>query len=141
MGCYGWGISRTMGAVVEQLHDENGILWPVSIAPYKIAVVPVSMSDAAMVQTAEKIYNALLEKNIDALLDDRTESPGFKFKDIDLIGIPLKIIAGKGVKEGKVEVKLRTEKQGFMISIDNIDKIVDFAIEKLNSYNPTSILD
>lgn len=111
MGCYGIGVSRTMAAVVEQYHDENGIIWPLSVAPYHAIVTVVNTGDADQMSLAEKIYEGLLEQGVEALLDDRTERPGVKFKDADLLGIPIRITVGKKAAEGQVEYKLRRDSQ------------------------------
>lgn len=108
MGCYGIGVSRTMAAAIEQNFDQNGIIWPVPIAPFHVVVVPVSVKDASQMDRAEEIYLALQAVGIEAVLDDRDERPGVKFKDADLIGYPLRITVGsKAVAEGVVEVKVR----------------------------------
>ena len=107
MGCYGIGITRTMAAAIEQNNDENGIIWPVSIAPYIVDVIPANIKNEGQVSLAEKIYNELQAENIDVMLDDRDEKPGFKFKDADLIGFPFKVVVGKRADEGIVEVKIR----------------------------------
>lgn len=107
MGCYGIGVSRTMAAAIEQNYDEFGIIWPSVIAPYVVDVIPAIMKDAAQVELAEKIYAELLENNIDVILDDRDERPGFKFKDADLIGFPFRVVCGKKATEGLVELKIR----------------------------------
>jgi len=109
MGCYGIGINRTLAAVIEQHNDENGIIWPVSVAPYQAIVVPVNCANEEQMAVAEEIYNKLKSRGIDALLDDRDERPGVKFKDADLIGIPVRITVGKKVGDGLVEYKLRKE--------------------------------
>lgn len=109
MGCYGIGVTRCISAAIEQNYDDNGIIWPVSIAPYEAVVVPVNNKDEAQMQEAEKIYNELLNQGIEALLDDRAERPGVKFKDADLIGIPVRIVIGKKIGDGIVEYKLRTD--------------------------------
>jgi prolyl-tRNA synthetase len=139
MGCYGWGISRTMSAVVEQLHDKNGILWPKNIAPFEVAVVIVSMKDKEQINMAEKIYTKLKNNGVEVIIDDRNVSTGFKFKDIDLMGIPLKIVVGKSLKDGKIEIKLRNEEKGELYSIDNMESILENIEEKLNNYNPAKI--
>lgn len=108
MGCYGIGVTRCLAAAIEQNYDENGIRWPVSIAPYHVVVVPVNQKNEEQVQTAEKIYKELLDAGLEVLLDDRKERAGVKFKDADLIGIPLRIVVGKRCGEGIVEYKLRT---------------------------------
>lgn len=105
MGCYGIGVSRTMAAAIEQNYDSNGIQWPMAIAPYQIHLIPVS-SDQLPV--AEEIYGKLIEAGLEVLLDDRNERPGVKFKDADLIGIPLRIVIGpKGLAQGELEVRFR----------------------------------
>ncbi|WP_126992949.1 proline--tRNA ligase [Thermosipho globiformans] len=105
MGCYGWGISRTLGAIVEQLHDDDGIIWPRSVAPYEVDIVVVGKEKEK--EFSEKLYSYLLDKGVDVIIDDRNVSPGVKFKDADLIGFPLRITVGKKLKEGKVEIKER----------------------------------
>ena len=107
MGCYGIGITRTASAAIERHHDDFGIKWPVNIAPYEVVVVPLNAKDELQVSTAEKIYNQLLENGIEAVLDDRDERAGFKFKDADLIGFPYRINVGKTIQEGNVELKER----------------------------------
>jgi len=104
MGCYGIGITRTAAAAVEAHHDEFGIKWPLSIAPFHAVVVPVNAGEDVQMQTAEKIYNELLSNGVEAVLDDRDERPGVKFKDADLIGFPYRIVAGKTLSEGKVNL-------------------------------------
>lgn len=107
MGCYGIGIGRTAAAAIEQNHDENGIIWPMPIAPYQVAVIPTNVSESDKMSAALKIYEDLQKNNIEVILDDRDERAGVKFKDIDLIGIPIKIIIGKSLAENKVEIVLR----------------------------------
>lgn len=108
MGCYGFGLERCMASIVEQHNDENGIVWPMSVAPYHVAVVPVQMKNEEQVALAERIYAELKAAGIDALLDNRDERVGVKFKDMELIGIPLRITVGKRAGEGIVEYKTRT---------------------------------
>ena len=107
-GSYGIGVSRTMAAAIEQHHDEGGIRWPISIAPFEVVIVLVSAKDDAQKQAAEDLYHDLQVAGVDVLLDDRDERPGVKFKDADLIGIPIKIVVGKSLSEGTVEVNLRS---------------------------------
>lgn len=109
MGCYGIGVTRCIAAAIEQGHDENGIILPVAIAPYQVIVVPVNNKDEEQMKLAEAIYEDLLSQGVEALLDDRAERAGVKFKDADLIGIPLRIVVGKKCGEGIVEYKLRTD--------------------------------
>lgn len=107
MGCYGIGINRTMAAVIEQNYDENGIIWPISVAPYHVIVVPVNPTEPVQAEMAEKIYLELQAAGVEVMIDDRNERPGVKFKDADLIGIPIRITVGKKAAEGIVEYKAR----------------------------------
>ena len=111
MGSYGLGPGRVMAALVEQKHDENGIIWPVSVAPYKVAVVIINNKFEDQVKLANELYDSLKAQGIDVILDDRDERAGVKFKDMDLIGVPVRITVGKLAGEGKVEYKLRTEQE------------------------------
>ena len=105
MGCYGIGVSRTMAAAIEQHFDENGIKWPMAIAPYQVHLLTVSPDQLAV---AEDLYQQLLAAKVEVLLDDRAERPGVKFKDADLIGIPIRLTVGpKGLAVGEIEVKFR----------------------------------
>lgn len=125
MGCYGIGIGRTVAAAIEQNHDENGIIFPLPIAPFHCSVVAVNTKDAGVMAAAEEIYFKLEKLGIEVLFDDRDERPGVKFKDNDLIGIPLRIVVGsKGLAEGKVEVKIR--KTGEVLSLP-----IDAAVEQV----------
>lgn len=108
MGCYGIGVSRMLAAAVESSHDANGIVWPLSIAPYSVVVVPLQVKDPAVTAAAEGLVGALEAAGVDVLLDDRDQRPGVKFKDADLIGVPLRVVVGeRGLKEGTIEVKWR----------------------------------
>ena len=109
MGCYGIGVTRTMAAIIEQHHDDNGIIWPMAVAPYHVMICLLNKDDEAQNALAESIYEELLENRVEVLLDDRKERPGVKFKDADLLGIPIRITVGKKAVEGKVEYKLRNE--------------------------------
>lgn len=111
MGCYGIGISRILSAIVEQNHDENGIVWPAALSPYQVHLVQVSMKDEEQSKLAEQLYKRLTAAGVEVLFDDRDERPGVKFKDSDLIGIPIRITIGKKAQEGLVEFKPRTEEQ------------------------------
>lgn len=127
MGCYGIGIGRTVAAIIEGNYDENGIVWPVSVAPFKVIIVPVNMDDENIREKSEFLYSELIEKKIDVLIDDREESPGVKFADADLIGIPLRITVGKKLKEGKVEIKIRKENRSVEVPLENsVRWILDF---------------
>ncbi|MCI5744663.1 MAG: proline--tRNA ligase [Erysipelotrichaceae bacterium] len=109
MGCYGIGVSRTMSAIIEQNHDENGIIWPLNVAPYHAVIIPVNYKDENQKKLADEIYETLKANKVEVILDDRDAKPGFKFKDFDLIGIPLIIVVGKRASEGIVEYKTRKE--------------------------------
>ncbi len=108
-GSYGVGVSRLMAAAIEQHHDENGIRWPIPIAPFEVVVVLVGVKDDAQKQAAEDLYHDLQVSGMDVLLDDRDDRPGVKFKDADLLGIPVKVVVGKSLAEGTVEVSLRRD--------------------------------
>ena len=109
MGCYGIGVTRTLAAIVEQHHDKNGIIWPMSVAPYHAIVTIVNSGEEVQETLAEAIYQELLKAGVEALIDDRKERPGVKFKDADILGIPIRITVGKKASEGIVEYKLRKD--------------------------------
>lgn len=120
MGCYGIGVSRTLASSIEQNNDENGIIWPSSIAPFVVEVIPANMKAEDQVALAEEIYKAFGDANIDVALDDRDERIGFKFKDGDLIGYPFKVVAGKKAAEGIVELKIRRTNETLEVSKDEV---------------------
>ena len=121
MGCYGIGIERILAGAVELHHDADGIQWPVSIAPLHLALLPLQMQDAAVREAAERLYEQLREEGIEALLDDRDERAGVKFKDADLIGLPFRVAIGKkGLAEGKMEWKPRGSKQVELIPMGEV---------------------
>ena len=111
MGCYGIGVTRTLAAVVEQHHDEDGIIWPMAVAPYHVMLVQVNMKDEGQTALAGRIYDELTKAGVEVCLDDRDERPGVKFKDADLLGFPIRITVGKKAGENLVEFKLRREKE------------------------------
>ena len=125
MGCYGVGVSRTLAAVVEQHNDENGIVWPVSVAPYEVAVVPLDVHDELVWPAAEKVAGQLAEAGIEVVIDDRKERPGVKFADNDLMGFPYQLVFGKrAVKGGNCELKDRASGERVEVSIDEVaDKV------------------
>lgn len=120
MGCYGIGVSRLAQAAIEQSYDKDGIIWPVAIAPYQALVVIPNIGDAEQVKVAEELYQSLNLAGIETLLDDRDERAGVKFKDGDLIGIPYRIVTGRSLKEGKVEVVQRATKQSQELPITEV---------------------
>ncbi|MBR2523325.1 MAG: proline--tRNA ligase [Clostridiales bacterium] len=126
MGCYGIGVGRTLAAIIEQYNDEDGIKWPVEIAPFKAIVVPTKVTDEENMALAEKIYKDLQDRGIEVMIDDRNERPGVKFKDADLIGIPVRITVGRRASEGIVEVKLRmTGEVSEMTAEEAVNKVFD----------------
>lgn len=130
MGCYGIGVSRTLAAAIEQFHDDNGIIWPRAIAPFEAVVVPINAKDEALMATATKVYEDLKVAGVDALLDDRKERAGVKFKDADLIGYPIRITISKMTLEtGEAEVKIR--KTGDVLQVPLAEAAVEVAA-KLN---------
>jgi prolyl-tRNA synthetase len=138
MGCYGIGVNRIVASAIELGNDDNGIIFPVSIAPFEVIVTSLNQDDKDVVDTSEKIYRQLLDKGIDVLLDDRDLRAGIKFKDADLLGIPVRVTVGsKSVKEGSIEIKLRSEQQSQKFPInDAADKtieIIDSLKKQLNS--------
>jgi prolyl-tRNA synthetase len=120
MGCYGIGVNRTVAAIIEQHHDENGIIWPMAVAPYKVIIMPANVKDEEQMKMADKIYEELKSRGIDVLLDDRNERVGVKFKDSDLIGIPIRVIVGKKIVEDIVEFKLRKNQDIEEVKIEAI---------------------
>jgi prolyl-tRNA synthetase len=116
MGCYGIGVTRVAAAAIEQNHDNDGIIWPMSIAPYQVALLTLQQNDAAVVAAADKLYAELQAAGIEVIYDDRDERPGAKFKDADLIGVPLRVAVGKkSLAEGKLELKPRSAKAAELI--------------------------
>ncbi|KJS23455.1 MAG: prolyl-tRNA synthetase [Clostridiaceae bacterium BRH_c20a] len=125
MGCYGIGVTRTMAAAVEQNYDDDGIIWPMSIAPYHVVIIPISTKDKDHMEISEKLYKELTQQGIEVVLDDRNERPGVKFKDADLIGFPIRLTIGKkSVNEGLIEYKLRTEDSSKEIPLSIIAETV-----------------
>ena len=126
MGCYGIGIGRCLASVVEQHHDENGIIWPIEIAPFKVTIVVVNTEDEAQMDAANYLYENLRKEGISTILDDREERVGVKFNDMDLIGIPIRITIGNKIKDQIVEIKQRNKEEFEEISLyDAITKIED----------------
>ena len=131
MGCYGIGVTRVVASIVETCHDANGIIWPLAVAPYSVQLIPLNVTDADVMKITNMIYGELTGAGIDVLMDDRDQRPGFKFKDADLIGIPLRItIGGKGLAEGITEVKWRTESEARKVPIAETVSIVKAMISE-----------
>ncbi len=131
MGCYGIGISRTAAAAVEAHYDDHGIKWPLAIAPYHVIIIPVSTKDEEQMKVAEDLYKTLIKHGVEAVLDDRDERPGVKFKDADLIGFPYRITVGKGISEGVVEFKVRETNEISNIKPDEAAEMVVTAVHNL----------
>jgi prolyl-tRNA synthetase len=112
MGCYGLGIGRTVAAAIEQNHDDDGIVWPRPLAPFEVLLIALNPQDPEVVEEAERLYSEMTGRGLDVLYDDRKERPGVKFKDADLIGVPLRVVVGKkGLAEGKVEISDRQSRE------------------------------
>ncbi|MGN0725164.1 MAG: His/Gly/Thr/Pro-type tRNA ligase C-terminal domain-containing protein, partial [Treponema sp.] len=134
MGCYGIGLDRTLASIVEEHHDENGIVWTMSTAPYQVVIVPIKY-DGQMKEVADRLYDELGKAGIEVLLDDRNERPGVKFKDMDLIGIPVRIVVGEK-NLPNVEIKLRAGNESELVPVEAASEktasIVREALAKLN---------
>jgi len=129
MGCYGIGVGRLLASVIEASHDEKGIIWPVSIAPYHVYLCPLFMEDELVVKTAEGLYSALTDAGVEVLYDDRPDSPGVKFNDADLLGIPLRItVSPRTLEKGSVELKWRCEKKPEIVALADITEVALKAI-------------
>ena len=129
MGCYGIGVTRTLAAVVEQHHDKDGIIWPVAVAPYHVIITLMKPDDDVQLALAEKIHDELAAKGVEVMLDDRDERPGVKFKDADLLGIPVRITVGRMAPEGKVEYKLRRDAEKVEMTAEEAVKAATALIE------------
>ena len=117
MGCYGIGVGRTVAAAIEQKHDDNGIIFPMAIAPFEVEILPVQTNNENIMEFSENLYETLRKRDVEVLIDDRNLRPGVRFKDADLIGIPLRVTIGKGfLRDGKVELKVR--ETGEMTEVD-----------------------
>ena len=134
MGCYGIGVDRTLASIIEEHHDENGIVWTMTTAPYQVAIVPVKY-DGVMKESSEKLYDELTKAGIEVLLDDRNERPGVKFKDMDLIGIPVRIVVGEK-NLPNVEVKMRNQTEANLVPLEEASsKVVQIVQEELAKLN------
>ncbi|MGN2371767.1 proline--tRNA ligase [Clostridium cagae] len=131
MGCYGIGVTRTMASIIEQHNDENGIVWPLAVAPYHVSVIAVNVKDEEQVKIATKLYEDLKSMGVEALLDDRNERAGVKFKDSEIMGIPMRITVGKKIVDGEVEFKLRTGDME-VVKIEDVCQMVKGEFDKNN---------
>lgn len=129
MGCYGIGVTRTLAAVVEQHHDDNGIIWPMSVAPYHVIITVMKPDDETQAAVAEDIYSRLMKSGAEVIMDDRKERPGVKFKDADLLGIPIRITVGRGAADGIVEYKMRRDADKTEL---NVEEAITTAINTIN---------
>ena len=120
MGCYGIGVTRTMASIIEQHNDEYGIIWPLSVAPYHVSVIPINIKDEDQMKVAEEIYIALKEIGVEVIMDDRDERAGVKFKDTEIIGIPMRITVGKKIAENNIEFKLRNGAENEIVNIKEV---------------------
>ncbi|MGO0122686.1 proline--tRNA ligase [Desulfothermobacter acidiphilus] len=132
MGCYGIGITRTLAAVVEQHHDEEGIIWPFSLAPFEAVVLPVHTEEPEQREVAEEVYRQLQERGVEVLLDDREERAGVKFKDADLVGYPVRVTVGKHAREGKVEIRWRRTGETWLAGKEEVGVKVSALLEGAN---------
>lgn len=126
MGCYGIGVTRTMAAIIEQHHDDNGIVWPIAVAPYHVIITVMKPDDETQAKVADHIYSELTAAGVEVMLDDRKERPGVKFKDADLLGIPVRITVGRGAADGMIEYKMRRDAdKEEMSAAEGIKKAID----------------
>jgi prolyl-tRNA synthetase len=136
MGCYGIGIGRTVAAAIEQSHDDQGIVWPMTLAPYAVIITPVNSNEETLARASESLYQALSARGVEVLLDDRDERAGVKFKDADLIGIPLRITVGpKKLAEGRVELRIRRTGEVRMLplgeAVDGVSDLIRAELERI----------
>ncbi|HOS78054.1 MAG TPA: His/Gly/Thr/Pro-type tRNA ligase C-terminal domain-containing protein, partial [Syntrophales bacterium] len=136
MGCYGSGIGRTVAAAIEQSHDDQGIVWPMTLAPYAVIITPVNSNEETLARASESLYQALSARGVEVLLDDRDERAGVKFKDADLIGIPLRITVGpKKLAEGRVELRIRRTGEVRMLplgeAVDGVSDLIRAELERI----------
>ena len=124
MGSYHIGLDRCLSAIVEANHDDKGIIWPINIAPYKVCIIVSNVNDRDALKYANSLYKKLEDEDIDTLLDDRKESFGVKFNDMELIGIPIILIVGKKLEENKLEIKIRKKNKMFDVNCDDIIKTI-----------------
>ena len=142
MGSYGIGVGRLLACIAEENHDDGGLVWPISIAPFQVMIVSLARKEGECQQVAEQIYTDLKENGIEALLDDRKENPGVKFKDADLIGIPIRLTVGdRGIKNGEIELKLRRDTEHRDIAIEEVVNCVITSISDLQEELKNRVVD
>ncbi len=140
MGCYGIGVTRIAAAAIEQNHDEDGIMWPVPIAPFEVNLLSLQPGDAQVAEACDKLDQQLAAAGLEVLYDDRDERPGVKFKDADLIGIPYRIAVGKkGIAEGVVEIKARRGADVVKVKMDEAVAYVRERVERERAGNPVQV--
>jgi len=133
MGCYGIGVGRTVAAAIEQNHDDNGIIFPIPIAPFEVVILPLQMHEPGVVKASENIYTDLTESGLDVLLDDRDLRAGVKFNDADLLGTPVRVTVGmRNLKNGEVEMKLRTEKESSSLPLQDAPALIKQKVKELH---------
>ncbi|RAQ39500.1 proline--tRNA ligase, partial [Arthrospira sp. O9.13F] len=130
MGCYGVGVSRLAQAAVEQSYDKDGIIWPVAIAPYHVIITVPNVSDNQQMAIAQQLYSQLNQAGVETLLDDRNERAGVKFKDADLVGIPYRIVTGRAIKSGKVELVQRADHESSEVPIEQVVSLLQQKISQ-----------
>ena len=140
MGCYGIGVNRIIAALIETQHDENGVVWPMSLAPYEVLLAPLNVNQPDVMETAERLYAELTSAGVEVLMDDRDQRPGVKFKDADLIGIPLRVvIGGRSLKDGQLELKWRWKDAPEMIPLEGaVVKLADLVQAERNLGHATT---
>jgi len=139
MGCYGIGLGRLLAAAIEQSHDDKGIIWPLAIAPYHIYLCPLHQESPQVAATAENLYAELEAQGLEVLFDDREESPGVKFNDADLLGIPIRVtISPRTLEKNSAEIKKRSEKESELMSIEGIVTRLEELISEGLSTLPSS---
>jgi prolyl-tRNA synthetase len=132
MGCYGIGVGRTVAAAIEQNHDRDGIIFPISIAPFEVVILPLQMHEEKVVEAAEKIYRELSDGGLDVLIDDRDVRAGIKFNDADLLGTPIRVMVGtRNLKEGQAEIRMRSESESTIIPIQDTPRITGEKVKDL----------
>jgi prolyl-tRNA synthetase len=125
MGCYGIGVSRLVSAIIEQNHDQDGIIWPKEVSPFRVIILPLDVTNPQVMQQATQLHQELEACGCEVLLDDRDERAGVKFKDADLIGVPASVVIGKkGIEEKKIELRVRMDKSTVALPVENASALI-----------------